>query len=225
MLPDDVSAAHIADYLMAETQLAPADLIFVFGCRWPEQLAARAAELYAQGYARTILVSGGVDTDAGIPEWLHISRLMIAKGVPASAILVEKEARHTGENAALGRAVAEAALGRDSVGSVICVGAVHASRRYAMTLERHWPGPVKMLSAVSGFDTPKERWIEDETFRRNVLIEWAKLAPYFAQDFLREIDLAATDRWAQTARAAATAAKRPPAPSRRRPAAPNLRFD
>lgn len=221
MPPDYTTPKAVADYLLVETELAPADLIFVFGCAYPELLAERAAELFHRGIAPRILVSGGVDTAAGIPEWKHVAQEMVRRGVPPGAILVEKQATHTGENCMFGRAVAEAALGEEAVSSIVCIGAIHASRRYAMTLERHWPGPVKMLSPVNPFSEPRERWTEDATFRTRAMAEWSKLRGYFAQDFLREIDVPAINRWAEDTREAA-AALRGPRRAARRPAAPRL---
>ena len=55
-----------------------------------------------------------------------------------------------------------------------------------MTLHRHWPEVAKMLVMVNPYAAPVERWHTDPIFRRHVLAEVAKIAPYKAQGFIAE---------------------------------------
>ena len=82
--------------------------------------------------------------------------------------------------------VIDAALGLRNVRSVICLGNSWTARRYAMTLHRHWSEVTKMLVTVDGFATPRELWHTDPEFRRRVLREWDKIAPYMARGFVAE---------------------------------------
>jgi hypothetical protein len=82
--------------------------------------------------------------------------------------------------------IIDAALGLKNIGSVICLGNTWTGRRYAMTLQRHWPEVEKMLITVDNFATPRERWREDPEFRRRVLREFDKIEPYKAKRFIAE---------------------------------------
>src|SRR4051812_40066392 len=89
---------RVGDYMLVETPLARADVCLVFGNTPAVHLAERAAELYAEGYFKTIIVSGGVPLEDGRLEAHCMRDVLLAKGVPASAILVEDKAQNTGEN-------------------------------------------------------------------------------------------------------------------------------
>jgi pimeloyl-ACP methyl ester carboxylesterase len=82
--------------------------------------------------------------------------------------------------------VIDATLGLRNVRSVICLGNSWTARRYAMTLHRHWPEVTKMLVTIDAFATPRELWHTDPEFRRRVLREWDKIAPYLARGFIAE---------------------------------------
>jgi murein DD-endopeptidase MepM/ murein hydrolase activator NlpD len=73
--------------------LQRADAILVFGAAvWPtgpsltmEVRVARAAELYAEGWAPVILCSGGLSH--GVSEAMTMRRMLLERGVPAGAII------------------------------------------------------------------------------------------------------------------------------------------
>jgi len=52
--------------------------------------------------------------------------------------LEERRATNTGENVVLSLPIIERQLGLNNVRSVICLGNFWTSRRYPMTLHRHW---------------------------------------------------------------------------------------
>ena len=106
--------------------------------------------------------------------------------MPAHLILEEHRATNTGENVIFSLPVIEAALGRANVRSVICLGKVCTSRRYPMTLHRHWPEVEKMLVTINHYGVPVERWHTDTAFRARVLGEWHKIEPYKAQGFIAD---------------------------------------
>jgi hypothetical protein len=82
--------------------------------------------------------------------------------------------------------VIDAALGLENIRSVICLGNTWTGRRYAMTLQAHWPKVEKMLITVDSFATPREQWYTDPEFRRRVLVEWDKIEAYKAKGFIAE---------------------------------------
>jgi uncharacterized SAM-binding protein YcdF (DUF218 family) len=111
---------------------------------------------------------------------------MVAGGVPADLILEEHRATNTGENVLFSLPLIDAALGRRTITSVICLGKICTARRYPMTLQRHWPEVEKMLVTVNPYGAPVERWHTDPLFRERVLAEVAKIAPYKAEGFIAD---------------------------------------
>ncbi|MGJ5076140.1 YdcF family protein [Bradyrhizobium oligotrophicum] len=185
--PDDAEIAAINARHFADTPLRPADLLFVFGTRVDEELRAEtAAKLWQKGYFRHAIVSGGITPGADVSECTLIKAAMVRHGIPAERILEEHHATNTGENVVLALPVIDAALGLANVGSVICLGNSWTARRYAMTLQRHWPEVEKMLLTVDGFGIPRHLWHTHPEFRRRVLDEWDKIAPYKAKGYIAE---------------------------------------
>lgn len=185
-----LDASEIAEITVRHlivTPLRPADLLFVFGTRHDEALRAETAcRLWREKLFHRAIVSGGVTPGSQLSECAVIKPLMVQGGVPADVILEEHRATNTGENVIFSLPIIDAALGLNNVRSVICLGNTWTGRRYAMTLQRHWPEVEKMLLTVDDFATPPERWHEHGEFRRRVLAEWDKIEPYKAKGFIAE---------------------------------------
>jgi uncharacterized SAM-binding protein YcdF (DUF218 family) len=185
MLTEAEIARINAEHLIS-TPLEPADLLFVFGQRRGEkEIIAAAIELWQRGLFRHAIVSGGAKQGNPRTECSIIKDGMVAGGVPADLILEEHRATNTGENALFSLPVIDAALGRQTIKSVICLGKICTARRYPMTLQRHWPEVEKMLVTVNPYGAPVDRWHTDPLFRERVLAEVAKIEPY---PNLRRID-------------------------------------
>lgn len=75
-----------------------------------------------------------------------------------------------------------------AIRSVVVIGKICSTRRYLMTLQKHWPGLGLSVASVTYFNVPVERWHEHEEFRARVLSEFDKIPRYAAQGFLAEID-------------------------------------
>ncbi|MGY3451225.1 YdcF family protein [Bradyrhizobium sp. USDA 4353] len=186
-LPDADEIAAINARHFADTPLRPADLLFVFGTRVEEELRAEtAALLWHQGYFRHAIVSGGVTPGGDLSECTLIKAAMVRRGVPAERILEEHQATNTGENVLFALPVIDAALGLANIETVICLGNSWTARRYAMTVQRHWPEVEKMLLTVDSFGVPRHLWHTHPEFRRRVLSEWDKIEPYKAMGFIAE---------------------------------------
>jgi uncharacterized SAM-binding protein YcdF (DUF218 family) len=184
-LPSEAEIAEINARHLIRTPIKPADLLFVFGTR--EDVARRvdeAARLWGEGLFRWSIVSGGVTPGSSLSECAILRDAMIARGIPAEKILSEDRATNTGENVIFSLPVIDAALGRKNVRSVICLGNTWTARRYAMTLQRHWPDVEKMLVTVDSFAAPRALWHTDPEFSRRVLSEWDKIEPYLAKGFI-----------------------------------------
>jgi uncharacterized SAM-binding protein YcdF (DUF218 family) len=184
-LPSEAEIAEINARHLIRTPVKPADLLFVFGTR--EDVARHvdeAARLWREGLFRWSIVSGGVTPGSSLSECAILRDAMIARGIPAEKILSEDRATNTGENVIFSLPVIDAALGRKNVRSVICLGNTWTARRYAMTLQRHWPEVEKMLVTVDSFAAPRALWHTDPEFSRRVLSEWDKIEPYMAKGFI-----------------------------------------
>ncbi|RDV84220.1 YdcF family protein [Ammonifex thiophilus] len=87
-------------------QPQPADAIIVLGAAvWPQgpspafqERLLLAAELYRQGYAPVIIVTGGVGEYNPTPEGEAGKNFLLARGIPASALYAETASRNTREN-------------------------------------------------------------------------------------------------------------------------------
>jgi uncharacterized SAM-binding protein YcdF (DUF218 family) len=186
-VPSDDEIARINAEHLISTPLKPADLLFVFGQRRGEaEIVHAAVDLWRRGLFRRAIVSGGATQGNPRTECSIIKEGMVAGGVPADLILEEHRATNTGENVLFGLPVIDAALGRQNIKSVICLGKICTARRYPMTLQRHWPEVEKMLVTVNPYAAPVERWPTDPLFRHRVLTEYAKIAAYKAQGYIAD---------------------------------------
>jgi uncharacterized SAM-binding protein YcdF (DUF218 family) len=186
-LPSAAEIAEINRRHLIDTQLKPADLLFVFGTREDvERRVEEAFRLWREGLFRWAIVSGGMTPGSQLSECEVIKAEMVERGIPADTILEEHRATNTGENVIFSLPVIDAALGLKNIRSVICLGNTWTARRYPMTLHRHWPEVEKMLVMVDSFATPRALWHTDPEFSRRMLREWDKIEPYKAKGFIAE---------------------------------------
>ena len=132
----------ITEFIFLEDLPEKADLIIVPGNTWP-QPARRAAALYHEGMARYIVVSGryskGQQTFAGaacegdrykgayMTEADFLTDVLIREGVPETAVLQERKAEFTLENARYIRKLLEEKK-MTVKKALICCQAFHARR-------------------------------------------------------------------------------------------------
>jgi uncharacterized SAM-binding protein YcdF (DUF218 family) len=185
--PSAEEIARINAEHLVTTPLKPADLLFVFGTRDGVKERVEAAyRLWRDGYCRWLLVSGGATPGSDLTECEIIKTELVWRGVPGDSILEEHRATNTGENVVFSLPIIAARLGLHNVGSVICLGNLWTSRRYPMTLHRHWPEPEKLLVVVNHYDTPNELWHTDSELCARMLAEWEKIEPYKAKGFIAD---------------------------------------
>jgi uncharacterized SAM-binding protein YcdF (DUF218 family) len=186
-LPTKAEIADINARHRISTPIKAADLLFVFGTREDvDRRVDEAGRLWREGLFRWSIVSGGVTLGSPLSECEIIKAALVARGIPPDRILEEHRATNTGENVMFSLPLIEAALGRENIRSVICLGNSWTARRDPMTLHRHWPEVEKMLITVDSFDTPLSLWHTDPKFRVRVLSEWDKIEPYKAKGFIAE---------------------------------------
>lgn len=105
------------------------------------RVAERAAELYLEGWAPTIIFSGGLGNFTlnmwKEPEADQFARIALKKGVPAEAIYIENKSSNTGENILFTQQLL-AEKGLDPK-SFIVVQKPYMERRSYATFKKHWP--------------------------------------------------------------------------------------
>ena len=201
-------------YLCAGDAPAPSDVIFVFGSRGLE-VPRRAAELYAAGWAPRVLASGrsGPMTERVFdrPEALVFKDEMVRRGVPASAVLTEVDARNTLENVRFGMAVLEAA-GRPPR-SALLVAKAFAMRRCLATFARWHPG-VAVRACPPGGSLIDQLDRSRADFAARLVAEIRRLDAYGAAGDISPCAIPPAVRAAsrEVARLLGSAARRPGAP-------------
>lgn len=105
-----IGLPFIADPLIAQDALHPADAIVVIGGDHKPDRIAHAVNLYEQGYAPVVILSAGTMVWEGgeqIAEAEVLRRQAIALGLPPQAILMETESQDTLQNAQFTRKLSE----------------------------------------------------------------------------------------------------------------------
>jgi uncharacterized SAM-binding protein YcdF (DUF218 family) len=152
---DDLRHARILwDYLHLGMTVRPAECLLVFGGH-DIGVAARAADLYDEGMAPLIVVSGGSravpDGSDSPTEAEAIADVLFSRGIPKEVIALERLASNTSENFWL-----SAELLRDlglEAATFLAVTKPYAERRTVATARRRWPGKqVNVTSQVVSFD-------------------------------------------------------------------------
>jgi uncharacterized SAM-binding protein YcdF (DUF218 family) len=109
----------------------------------------RAAELYLQGFAPLMIMSGGLGNfTQGLwteKEADKFAAVAIEKGVPPEAILIENNSTNTGENIVFTQKLLEE-KGLDPQ-SFIVVQKPYMERRSFATFKKHWPGKKLLVTS------------------------------------------------------------------------------
>ncbi len=128
------------DYHHMNHTLQKADCILALGSH-DLRVADRAADLYLQGWAPLVIMSGGLGnltqhlwTESEADQFATIA---IQKGVPASAILIENKSTNTGENILFTQQLLKQ-HGLDPQ-TFIVVQKPYMERRSYATFKKHWP--------------------------------------------------------------------------------------
>ncbi|MET0855471.1 MAG: YdcF family protein [Telluria sp.] len=180
---------RIAAYVMPSLPACPSDLGFLFGTRHGvSEFCAAAHRLWREGMFSRLLISGGVTGSIPVAEADMIAERLVGLGMPEGALILETAATNTGENVRFGRARVAAVTDLVAIRSVLLIGKMCSTRRYLMTMQRHWPGVRLSVCPVNYFGVPDERWHEQAEFRARVLSEFDKIPRYLAEGFLEEIN-------------------------------------
>lgn len=128
------------DYLALSERPQSADVIFVFGSQ-DLSVPLRAAELYHEGHASQVLVTGRygrMTRDVfSKPEALVFKDRLVAEGVPSSAVLAEPGSANTLENVRFGMETMHRC--GQTPGSALLVAKGFVMRRCVMTFAQQFP--------------------------------------------------------------------------------------
>ncbi|MGZ8552892.1 MAG: YdcF family protein [Chitinophagaceae bacterium] len=160
-------AQQLWDYHHMNHLPAKSDCILALGSH-DLRVADRAAELYLQGWAPLVIMSGGFGNFTqdmwSEAEADQFAAIAIEKGVPAEAILIENRSTNTGENILFTQQLLEQ-KGLDPQNFIV-VQKPYMERRSYATFKKHWPGknllvtsPQIPFSEYATNDIPIERVI------------------------------------------------------------------
>jgi uncharacterized SAM-binding protein YcdF (DUF218 family) len=133
-------ARQLWEYHHMQHELVKADCILALGSH-DLRVADRATELYLQGWAPLVIMSGGLGnltqnmwTESEADKF---ARIAIEKGVPADAILVENKSTNTGENILFTQQLLQQ-KGLDPQDFIV-VQKPYMERISYATFKKHWP--------------------------------------------------------------------------------------
>ncbi|MDO4345338.1 MAG: YdcF family protein [Eubacteriales bacterium] len=159
----------LTKFIFVEDEPLPSDYIFIPGSGYGE-LAQKAAELYRAGMAMHIVVSGRYsilgDSFAGPvspkeyvgwtfeTECDFLTRVLTDRGVPASAVLQERRARYTYENAIYTAGI----LKNETVKRAILVCQAFHARRSLLYYQILFPNTEFLVCPVNTRGITRDNW-------------------------------------------------------------------
>jgi uncharacterized SAM-binding protein YcdF (DUF218 family) len=143
-----VLAKQLWNYHQVNHVIEKSDCILALGSH-DLRVAERAAELYLQGFAPLVVMSGGLGNFTR-EMWTEkeadkFAKVAIQKGVPRDAILIENNSTNTGENILFTqKLLREKGLYPKSF---IVVQKPYMERRSYATFKKHWPDKTLLVTS------------------------------------------------------------------------------
>lgn len=194
----DKKAKIIWDYMRMNMPLEKADAIFVL-CSHDTRVADRAADLFNDGYAPWVIVSGGAGKLTqdlfNKPEAEVFKDILLQADVPEDRIIVEPNSANTGENVSftyelLGK------LGMTFT-SFILVQKPYMERRTYSTFKKQWPDTnvkIAVTSPIMSYEEYMDGSAINKDFVISVMVgdlqrirEYPKLGFQIEQDIPNEV--------------------------------------
>jgi len=134
------SARILWDFVQLSSPRTRADCIIILGS-YDTSVADRGAALFKAGLAPLVVVAGGrgrlTSKRWKRSEAWHLSRIMVSRGVPQKAILLEENSTNTAENITFTRRLLNAK--NISVKKAIFVMTPCLERRAFLVFQKKWP--------------------------------------------------------------------------------------
>lgn len=149
----DAQAKIIWNYLRMRQSIKKADAIFVL-CSIDDRVAEFGAQLFLAGYGKWLIFSGGtahqddlLKTDYAGSEAEHFASIAIKLGVPKNKILIEDQAKNTGQNVKFVNVLLKEK--NLHCKSFILVQKPYMERRTFATFKKQWPVPTTKIFVTS----------------------------------------------------------------------------
>ncbi len=184
----------ITDFIFMKDEPQKSDVIFIPGTS-QSAVTETAARLYCAGYAGYVLPSGMYSGKRGKfasekidkaryageydTDWAYCKHILLANGVPESAILREDRSTHTGENAEFSAIVLKE-LGIKVERAILCCQAFHARRAF-MSYAKYFPDTEILVVPTETQGIARESWYLQENSYRRVMSEVYKCGEYFLE--------------------------------------------
>lgn len=193
------AARTLWDYMLMRHSLQPADIIWALGSH-DLRVADRVAELYHQGLAPLVVMSGGLGNfTEGVfakSEADLFAERAVELGVPADHILVENKSTNTGENVRFTQALLKSSS--MAVTQVIAVQKPYMERRTFATVAKQWPEVrVQVTSPLLGYDDYFTNEIPENKVRNILVGDFQRILEYPAKGFMieQEVPTEAKEAW------------------------------
>ncbi len=154
----------IWDFLVVDETPQRSDVIIVLS--GDEGRAEYGVELFKQGYADFILLSGGSATSMG--------RIALRAGITEDHIIIENKSHTTYENASNSTDIMQT----HNFKSAIVVTSAYHTRRAGLIFSQYISGHNLTICAVP-LDFPDNHWWEDKHLAKTVFKEYLKLTYHY----------------------------------------------
>ena len=184
----------ITDFIFMKDTPQKSDILFIPGTS-QSAVTETAARLYCAGWAEYVLPSGMYSGKRGkfasekidkaryageyATDFEYCKYILMANGVPESAILREDRSTHTGENAEFSAIVLREA-GIKVEKAILCCQAFHARRAF-MSYAKFFPDTEILVVPTDTQGIAREDWYLQENSYRRVMSEVYKCGEYFLE--------------------------------------------
>lgn len=180
----------ITNYLNCETSLPQkADLLFIAGTRLPEP-AQIAIQLYKEGIAPYIVLTGGNNRYTNENEANQHHALLREANIPEKAIILENRSTNTLENILFARPLIAEKIALEKIKSILVIAKWMHSRRVLMTLKQHFPAGIRYYCRTyspKGITPDNWHQLPTDVFG-NVLKNWETIPKNLAKGDIAEIE-------------------------------------
>lgn len=190
----------ITNFIFAEDNPQKSDIILMPGGSHPE-LGEKAAELWRDGFAPLVFVSGGVSVKTGkfsgsksktdiyngaySTDCEFLTDVLIKNGVAPSAIFGEDKSGYTKQNALYTRAALDE-LGIYPKTVIVVCKAFHA-RRCQMCYQLAFPDTRLYIVTVAGFGITRDNWYKSEYGITRVMGELSRCGQQFTEEWIEKL--------------------------------------
>lgn len=189
---------YLTDFIFVEDTPQKADAILIPGGPWGE-IAVHAAELYRAGLANLLVPSGKYSITAGVfqgaqsparycgkmyeTESDFLKEILIEEGIPEEAVLQEKEAQYTYQNAIFTRKLLDEK--KITLRTAILSCQAYHAKRCLMYYQLLFPDTLFYVSPAVTRNISRENWYLQEDRAELVLREVAHCGSQF-RDIMKQ---------------------------------------